>query len=154
MRARQWTGLGAAGAAAALATWLANACLPLAPAEDVPGDASSEVVEPSDTGETILVTGLKVTPDPNNVLIATLTYTTNIPALGTVKVTNTTDKSGINVVTPPADTTLATSHSVTLLGLGASSDSPSSWTSRTRRATRAPTRRPTPPPPSRRACRP
>ncbi len=120
MRARHRTGLRALAAAALGVAWAAGACRPLAPPEDVPGDGGTLPTVEASTITTIVVSDIKVTPDPNNALIATLTYTTSLQAIGTVNVTNTGDTLGINKF-QLVETSGSTSHSVTLLGLRASS---------------------------------
>jgi hypothetical protein len=67
------------------------------------------------------ISDLVVTPNPNSVLSATLTFTTNVPTTASVLVTNTSDGGAANSFTIGPTTTPATSYSLHVLGMRAQS---------------------------------
>ncbi len=79
---------------------------------DAPGDGA--VVLPA-------ISGLTITPNPNNILSATVTFTTNVPATAAVQVTNTGDGGASNSFAVGPTTGPSTSFSINILGMRAQS---------------------------------
>jgi arylsulfate sulfotransferase len=76
--------------------------------------ADAETVSP-------VISNLMVVANPNCVLSATITFTTNVPTTSSVLVTNTGDGGAENTFTIAPSTQLATSHTVNVLGMRANS---------------------------------
>ncbi len=75
----------------------------------------------SATGAPPVISNLMIVANPNSVLSATITFTTNVPTTSEVLVTNTGDGGSGNTFTIAPTTQLATSHSVNVLGMRANS---------------------------------
>ncbi len=68
-----------------------------------------------------LISALRIVANPNNVLSATLTFTTNVPTTTSVRVTNTSEGGADNTFSIGPTTQPVTSHSVDVLGMRATS---------------------------------
>jgi hypothetical protein len=91
-----------------------------APASDVAMGAVTDAMLQA-VGVPPTISNLTVTPNPNSVLSATLSFTTNVPTTSKVLVTNTGDGGAANTFTIGPSTSLVTSHTIPILGMRASS---------------------------------
>lgn len=64
-----------------------------------------------------IISNLLITPNPNSVLSATLTFTTNVPTTASVTVTNLGDGGASNTFTIGPTTNATTSQSINILGM-------------------------------------
>ncbi len=147
---RRWTLVGAAIAGLGWTTWTGCSSTnpaqgPTSPSDasasdegglsDATSDASSDVAlvtpdsataapdasSPDAATVAPVISNLTVVANPNSVLSATITFTTNVPTTSSVVVTNTGDGGAANTFTIPATTQAVTSHSVNVLGMRARS---------------------------------
>ncbi len=68
-----------------------------------------------------VISNLTIVANPNSVLSATITFTTDVPTTSSVLVTNTGDGGADNTFTIAPTTQLVTSHSINVLGMRAQS---------------------------------
>lgn len=89
------------------------------PTGDGPGGDSS--TDAADAAALPIISNIAITPNPNNILSATLTFDTNVPTTASVTVANTGDGGASNTFTIGPTTGLATSYSLDVLGMRAQS---------------------------------